>query len=211
MAITAAVVVPSAGAKTVICGSNVAPCPKESVRPAGSWVIGGFGYAFSGSKFSLAAPLATLTCDEGGYFGFKSTAESGTPLSGVGENSLPNDFCHYGNSERCSAFVNQPPETMESTSGLNGTITIGTASQPLTIKFVCDTSVECNYAAAAAIPYTVKSPGAFEPAVGEIKEATMNRVSPSKGLSCFNTMKLNVVTKFVSEPGNPALGVLSTF
>src|ERR1044072_7495003 len=91
-----------------------------------------------------------LTCNSGTLL-FGTTDEAGTPLPGVSENQISAGPCTaWGDPDCASVNLNSPPETAESTGKTTGTVSVGTASQPLTVEYTCEMvwgAQTCKYAA----------------------------------------------------------------
>lgn len=155
-----------ASAGTVFCDAEVTSCSQEDIKPVGTQLVtGSIYYPEGGIVIGPAGGTPRFSCTDD-LMTVKSTIRNGNPMTGQLSSAIdPNCKETFLKSEGCSSVtMNSPPTTVAATSGGNGTFTIGSTGQPLTISLTCkfvDTGNEtCTYAATGAVTMTLSGANA---------------------------------------------------
>ncbi len=136
LAMTAIAGASSASAATVLCDNPETPCLAKYTAPSGSpfaWIVNPVE-EHSGTSFKIGS----YECNHV-YTVAHTSTEGGNPLLGnVVEPSLMEGCKFGGMSNSCSAAsMNAAPISISATGGGDGTVTYGTASNPLSISLSC--------------------------------------------------------------------------
>jgi hypothetical protein len=190
----------SASATTVLCSktrlaSN--PCASADVLPAGA----AFGAAMSQLKLSEpdSGESGLFKCGDG-MVGVASTQQSGEPLPARTENSIWS--CKGFGGNKCSSVgLSDPNSSMQSTGVSTGRVTLGSASEPLTVSFTCQSvfgSLSCGYAAPGGVSLEIN----YATSEAIVKPVTMKLASGYPGLCPTEGQQLSVNAHLVSSTVN---------
>jgi hypothetical protein len=138
----------SASAGTVLCDQPKFPCPQSEIEPAGStFYAGNLGVVSFEVENSLKCTSNVLTP--------KSTSRIGNPLPAQFSGSVDPSSCWapiaVKEAGMCtSVTMNSPPTNIKSTGAESAVVEIGSSAQPLTVSWLCNTSLgtaNCSYKA----------------------------------------------------------------
>jgi hypothetical protein len=188
LAVMAAMTAVPASAGTVLCKVPATNCTPENVQPAGSYFTTGYPYA-GGFVIEEAGGEngAYLSCDSNAMSA-KTEMKNGNPLPGEFNGMLSK--CHpWANPEATcgSSSMNHPPVTFEAGVYGEGTVRIGSSSQPLTVSAKCNLAglgeISCTYTAKNTVVMS------FNSYVATVSNASM---TSSGGLCGWSNPVLNV-------------------
>jgi hypothetical protein len=138
LALTAAIGSATASA-TVLCKTNVSPCPSSDVLPAGNYITYGANEELNALTLKSTSTATVYQC---GYVGLseRTTAERSVSLPAIGERLLGSCNLGAGSGSSCSVSMSKSEDKLLYAAGGRAIV-----SGPLTITADCHLGTVCVF------------------------------------------------------------------